>query len=102
MVPTALHLTLGLGMPAGAEWVVIMLALLLLFGKRLPEIMRGLGGSVKEFKRGLEDASPAPSPPPVPPPAAHVPDTIVVDAKTQNASTQTSAGFGQDRRSSKS
>jgi sec-independent protein translocase protein TatA len=28
---------------------------LLLFGRRLPEIMRGLGGSIREFKKGIDE-----------------------------------------------
>jgi TatA/E family protein of Tat protein translocase len=31
--------------------------MLLLFGKRLPDIMRGLGGSVREFKKGMDDVN---------------------------------------------
>lgn len=37
------------------------MALLLFGGKKLPEMMRGLGQGVKEFKRGME-APPQPSP----------------------------------------
>lgn len=33
------------------------LALLLFGGKKLPEMMRGLGQGVKEFKKGLKDIS---------------------------------------------
>jgi sec-independent protein translocase protein TatA len=40
-----------LGMPAGAEWIIIVLAVLVLFGaKKIPEFMRGVGKGVKEFK----------------------------------------------------
>lgn len=47
--------------------LVILLVALLLFGRRLPEIMRGLGSSVKEFKKGMEEPAPsAPAPPPPP------------------------------------
>jgi TatA/E family protein of Tat protein translocase len=46
---------LGFNMPSGFEWIVIALALLLIFGRRLPEVMRGLGGSVREFKKGMDD-----------------------------------------------
>ena len=33
------------------------LALLLFGGKKLPEMMRGLGQGVKEFKKGMQDIS---------------------------------------------
>jgi sec-independent protein translocase protein TatA len=46
---------LGMGiLPGGFEWVIILVVALLLFGTRLPKIMRGLGSSVKEFKDGIE------------------------------------------------
>ena len=35
---------------------IIALAILLLFGgKRIPELMKGLGSGIKEFKKGLKD-----------------------------------------------
>lgn len=35
---------------AGQEWIFIMLIILLLFGgKKIPELMRGLGQGVREF-----------------------------------------------------
>ena len=35
----------------GYEWIAILLAALLLFGgKKIPELMRGLGSGIKEFK----------------------------------------------------
>ncbi len=46
----------GLGAP---EIILIVVALLLLFGgKKIPELMRGLGRGVKEFKEG-KDGEPA-------------------------------------------
>ncbi len=40
------------------ELLVILLVVLLLFGaKRLPEVAKGLGRSVKEFRTGLKDLS---------------------------------------------
>ena len=37
--------------PGGWELIVIVLAVLLLFGgKKIPELMRGLGSGIKEFK----------------------------------------------------
>ncbi|MFN0057540.1 MAG: twin-arginine translocase TatA/TatE family subunit [Planctomycetota bacterium] len=44
---------LGFGMPGPMEWVIIMIVALLLFGKRLPEIMRSMGRGVVEFKKGI-------------------------------------------------
>jgi sec-independent protein translocase protein TatA len=40
----------------GAPWEMIVVALvaLLLFGNRLPNVMRNLGQGISEFKRGVE------------------------------------------------
>lgn len=48
-------LLLFISMPGGAEWFVILLVALLLFGKRLPEVARSMGKSVTEFKKGLHN-----------------------------------------------
>lgn len=46
-------LFLNLGTP---ELLLIAFALLLLFGgKKIPELMKGLGKGVKSFKEGLKD-----------------------------------------------
>jgi sec-independent protein translocase protein TatA len=37
------------------QWVIVLVIGLLLFGRRLPEIMRGLGGSIREFKKGIDE-----------------------------------------------
>ncbi len=38
------------------EIVLIVLAILLLFGgRKIPELMRGIGKGVKEFKEGIND-----------------------------------------------
>mgnify|MGYP000058710953 CR=1 FL=1 len=39
--------------PGPLEIVLIAMAALLLFGKRLPELARSLGSGVTEFKKGL-------------------------------------------------
>ena len=45
-----------LGMPSMGSWVIIALALLLFFGgKKIPELMKGLGGGIKEFKKATKD-----------------------------------------------
>jgi sec-independent protein translocase protein TatA len=63
-------LTLALGMPGGWEWFVILGIMLLLFGRRLPEIAKGVGRSIVEFKKGIkgvedeiEEESSKPKPP---------------------------------------
>ena len=47
LLPLAIH---------GWEWLVIALVILLLFGgKKIPELMRGLGKGVKSFKEGMKE-----------------------------------------------
>ncbi len=42
----------------GTEWLLIALVVLLLFGgKKIPELMRGLGKGVSEFKKGKDEGS---------------------------------------------
>jgi sec-independent protein translocase protein TatA len=48
-------MTLAL-LPGGMEWILIALAILLLFGgKKIPELMKGLGKGISEFKKGKND-----------------------------------------------
>ncbi|MBX3097345.1 MAG: twin-arginine translocase TatA/TatE family subunit [Fimbriimonadaceae bacterium] len=47
---------LALGLPAGSEWILILLVILLLFGgSKIPQLMRGMGRGVSEFKEGIEE-----------------------------------------------
>lgn len=47
---------IAFGMPGYSEWIVIVLVILLLFGaKRLPELARGLGKSIREFKKATSE-----------------------------------------------
>ncbi len=39
-----------LAMPGGSEWILIILAVLILFGgRKIPEFMKGLGKGMREF-----------------------------------------------------
>ena len=47
VMPLAIH---------GWEWIIVALVVLLLFGgKKIPELMRGLGKGVKSFKDGMKE-----------------------------------------------
>jgi sec-independent protein translocase protein TatA len=47
-----MELNILLGVVGAPELVVIVLAIVLLFGgKKIPELMRGLGQGIKEFKK---------------------------------------------------
>jgi sec-independent protein translocase protein TatA len=38
-------------LPGGSEWLIILLVIVILFGaKKIPELMRGLGSGIREFK----------------------------------------------------
>lgn len=44
-------------LPSGSEWIILALLVLLFFGgKKIPELMRGLGKGVKSFKEGVNEA----------------------------------------------
>ena len=39
-----------ISMPGGSEWILIILVVLLMFGgKKIPELMRGVGKGMREF-----------------------------------------------------
>ncbi len=47
MLPNSVFL---FSMPGGTEWILIILAVLILFGgRKIPEFMRGLGRGIREF-----------------------------------------------------
>lgn len=41
--------------PQGLDWLWILLIVLLIFGRRLPEVARSLGKSLTEFKKGIRE-----------------------------------------------
>ncbi len=47
---------LALSMPGGPEWIFIFIIVLLLFGaKKLPELAKGIGASIREFQKAKND-----------------------------------------------
>ncbi len=44
---------LAFGLPGGYEFLVVAFVALLIFGNRLPSVMKSLGKSVTEFKKGV-------------------------------------------------
>ena len=82
------------GMLGGMEIVLIMAVILLLFGaKKLPELAKGLGQGIKEFKkattdvqRDLQTALEEDNNPP-PPPSAPAPKSVPEKTETAAAST---------------
>ena len=49
-------LAIFLGVIGAPQVILIVVIILLLFGgKKIPELMKGLGGGVKEFKNAMKD-----------------------------------------------
>ena len=45
-----------LGLPGGSEWIIILLIVLVLFGgAKIPQMMRGMGQGIREFKKATKD-----------------------------------------------
>ena len=42
----------------GSEWIFIILAILILFGgRKIPELMKGVGSGIKEFNKAKNDVT---------------------------------------------
>lgn len=55
MLSIFLKPNLLLSMPGGSEWILILLVILLFFGgKKIPDLMRGIGRGVREFNDAKE------------------------------------------------
>lgn len=47
---------LAISMPGGSEWIIIFVIIFIFFGaKKLPELARGIGKSMGEFKKAREE-----------------------------------------------
>ena len=47
---------LFLSMPQGSELIIILIVVLLLFGgKKIPELMKGIGKGISQFKKGIKE-----------------------------------------------
>lgn len=48
-----------LSLPSGAEWITILVVVIVLFGgKKIPELAKGIGKGIREFndaKKGVKD-----------------------------------------------
>jgi sec-independent protein translocase protein TatA len=43
-------------MPGGSEWLIILIIVMVIFGgKKIPELMGGLGKGIKSFKKAMNE-----------------------------------------------
>ena len=84
-----MNVMFGLFNLGGGEIILILALVLILFGaKKLPELAKGLGTGIKEFKKATRDvteemhaAMEEPPPPPKPLPPANPPPSPQVEAQ---------------------
>jgi len=56
------------------HWLIVLAIVLIFFGgRRIPEVMKGLGEGIRSFKEGISGTSTTPQPQPPPPPQAQPP-----------------------------
>ncbi len=88
-----------LGMPQGAEWLVILVVVVLIFGAaKLPELARGTGQALRIFKaetKGLRDDDTSDDTASTPPPVATPPGELPASGATDTA---TDTPTGEPRR----
>ena len=59
------------------HWLIVLAIVLIFFGgRRIPEVMKGLGEGIRNFKDGMSG-----SPPPPPPPTVQNPEKPVDEKK---------------------
>lgn len=63
--------------------LIVAIVILVLFGgRKIPELMRGLGEGVRGFKEGMSGAQASSTPPPAPPAAAAAPEKPAEEKKS--------------------
>jgi sec-independent protein translocase protein TatA len=82
-----------IGMPQGAEWLVILAIVVLVFGAaKLPDLARGTGQALRIFKsetKGLKDDDDADDRPVPPPVAAELPAVTTEEIRSEDRKTDT-------------
>jgi sec-independent protein translocase protein TatA len=62
--------------------LIVAIVILVLFGgRKIPEVMKGLGQGVREFKEGMRGDQPAQTSQPANPPVAATPPSAPVEEK---------------------
>jgi sec-independent protein translocase protein TatA len=65
------------------HWLIVLAIVLILFGgRKIPEVMKGLGEGIRNFKDGMSGATQTPPPPP---PAQTVPPPVERSAEEKKA-----------------
>jgi sec-independent protein translocase protein TatA len=63
------------------HWLIVLAIIVLLFGgKKIPEVMRGLGEGIRSFKEGMHGNTTT-APPPTPAAPAAAPSSTPVEEK---------------------
>jgi sec-independent protein translocase protein TatA len=67
------------------HWLIVLAVIVLLFGgKKIPEVMRGIGEGIRSFKEGMHtntQTPPPPAPPANPPTVTTAPPPLGEDKK---------------------
>jgi sec-independent protein translocase protein TatA len=67
------------------HWLIVLAIIVLLFGgKKIPEVMRGIGEGIRSFKEGMHNNTqtpPPPAPPANPPTVTTAPPPLGEDKK---------------------
>ena len=78
------------------EWVIIIILVIIIFGgRKLPELGRGLGQGLANFRRAIQRPDPSPTPPPAedsPPPDAVAATASEAKTATDDATANPPAG----------